>query len=511
MNRGFKLSSAEASGPPKEASIGASPMAFRELPGPEFWAFLIVLLMLILCYLPAVTSSFGYADDFPQLAESTNGVKWVQDAWTKAGRPIGGLLTEFSFRVARTIPGLALLRGLGLVLMLIIAAMMYVELKRCFKLPIRAALGAVFICSLPPFQVYVGWASMWLYLIPPVLTYLAYWLLVRAEGASIRLQVLFSVVSAVIVLVSLNIYPPSTMFLWFWFGVGVFAPEIGIRRILLRFMRVLVACGFGCVSYYVIYKLLGYSDPRSQLSMEFGKKMRWFVIDVLGTASHLQWFDSRTIWVPVAAWTIILVGFLVVCRSSRTRWIGGIVLSVALLPLCYLPILVVQEFEVSFRSQIALASFIGFLVCFGATNIVRAASRWQRTGVGVLALIVAAGLVKGNINLVSNIVAPQSFEYLYLKSNVVNGLRSGRKIAVIEGDLGAWLSHRKWNEFSLITTVMPSEYHMLGAMARVIARDASAEAGVPGTGYRLDILSRSQRPAADSYIVDMDAFAKMLP
>jgi hypothetical protein len=79
---------------------------------------------------------------------------------------------------------------------------------------------------------------------------------------------------------------------------------------------------------------------------------------------------------------------------------------------------------------------------------------------------------------------------------------SGREsIVLIQVDQGKWLAvNRHWDEFRVITSVMPLEYHMLPAMAALILRDSNA--GQPASIVAIPADSPIER-RDETVIIDM--------
>lgn len=428
----------------------------------------LLLMALALCYAPALSSTFGFADDFPHLMEAHNQVKWVQEFWSKAGRPIGGFLTEWGFRAVGTIAELACLRATALLLLLVLAALIYRHLLIWLREPPLAALATAFVCTQPPFVLHVGWASLWLYLINPLLSYAAYHAITRGEQGDYRRRAKWLLTALLLLYIALNIYQPSAMFLWFWFGVEAVLGDTKPRYLLRRFILFLAVCAAAATLYYGIFRLLGYHSSRAQFVLDVPRKLEWFLRTVMTTASRLQWFENVSRWLPLTVWLVIVPGLVLLRRNRTPDVLMKMAVSAASVFLCYLPLLAVSEYDVPFRSQLALTAYIGALFFVAVYRIMvrlKAAARLRYT---VLCALVAVGLVKSNAILVSHIVLPQSLDYSYLRSALLDAIVAHKK-AVIVGC--ALPPNWHWDELRLITSVMPVEYRMLDAMGFLIVNE----------------------------------------
>lgn len=451
--------------------------------------------VLALCYLPAITARYGFADDFAFLLESHQTFKWVQDSWNQTARPVGGFLTEWSFRAAGTIAGLAYLRAAALLLFLLLALLIYRHLLAFVRQPVLAALAAAFVCTQPPFQVAVGWACLWLYLIASLLSYAAY----HAKRWLVALLLLY---------LALNIYPPSTMFLWFWFGVEAVFSDARLPVLLRRFLALLAICGAATVLYYLIYKAFGYHYPRSELATDFPRKIAWFLRTVLTTASRLQWFECFARWLPLSVWLIIMAGIFLRGNLSAWQAAGRLGIAMAAVWLSFLPMLAVRGWDAPFRTQIALTPLIGALLFLALWPILARLRIPERVRYVGLCALVVAGLVKANRNLVSHIVVPQSLDYMVLRGAITDALAAHKKMVVLEGTPAPkW----PWDEFHLITSVMPHEYSMLKAMAMLIVQEVRpGTRNVPGDVLRVVPHGTPVPPAADTAVIDMQRVIDML-
>ncbi len=189
--------------PPASGAIGL-------LPGT------LLVLAVLVCHGAALAATFGFCDDFPQLLESISLEKWLVQAMVAAGRPAGAILAEYSFRVAGSIENLVWLRAISILLITLFGWMFVSHQIRLGMDSTAAAMASAFVCGVALFGVYVGWASLWLYLAPVVLSYFAYrWsggLTVRRAGPR---SYLAAAAAVAVLYVSFNIYPPATTFFFF--------------------------------------------------------------------------------------------------------------------------------------------------------------------------------------------------------------------------------------------------------------------------------------------------------
>jgi hypothetical protein len=403
--------------------------------------------------------------------------------------------------MAGSIDNLFYLRLLALVILVLLGWILHSHFVSLHIDSINAVFAAAFICSLPCYAVYVSWASAWLYLVPAPLTFLAY----RAVGQGLRAARLRSwllyATAVAILYACFNIYPPSTMFILFWITSELLMLPGSVTKHLRRYSATILVLIVALSLYYGIYRLTGYHHPRSALTADPIRKAVWFVKTVLPSSARLQWFDSDS-WMVVAV--VLGSSTVAILTLPIGDWIErGVRLALVgiLLPAAYLPILAVQEFDVTFRSQIVLASIIALASWLGLS---RGLDRIFPRSISVqafLALILLIDIGKANHNLLRYVILPNSFEYSYLKSQMPHSISGRESIVLIQVDQGKWLAvNRHWDEFRVITSVMPLEYHMLPAMAALILRDSNA--GQPASIVAIPADSPIER-RDETVIIDM--------
>ena len=362
-------------------------------------------------------------------------------------------------------------------------------------------MASAFVCGVAPFGVYAGWASLWLYLPPVVLSYFAYRLAGGLTFRGDRLRpCLAAGAAAAILYVSFNIYQPTTAFYFFWIATELALARESTLRVWRLLVSRLIVFGSAAILYYAIYRLAGLHHPRGELTTEPLARLGWFWTTVAPAAGRLHWFDTESLALPVLVFGLAALAFLLQPALAAGERLLRLLLFLLLLVIFYLPILVVKEYDATLRSQLPLAAILAAAAWLGASRLIRALG-WAAAGRGLLAAILLAALVQANRNMAGHIVFPQAFEYTYLRGQL-HSLDPGTKaVFLLAPDTGLWLAAKgRWDEYRLITSVMPHEYHMLNAMAALILRERPALSGVrveqippgaplpaPGAGQVIDL------------------------
>jgi hypothetical protein len=368
--------------------------------------------LLTLCYLPVLFGRYGFSDDYRLLAfYDRGGILWPL-AFAE-GRPLHALWGYALLARFPDIDSLASLRFLN-VLVLALTACAYA----CVWLYVGARVWEAFAVAvatftLPPFQVLVAVASMGFVLIAIAASLFSAWIAHTAvrKGSNTRRLISFAVAAALLV-IAMALYQPGAMFYAVTAGVLLLAgnPPIGQFS---RALRVHALVGLvGILAAVALYKIGGFAYAAELAGLQRG----YLATDPF---AKLEWFISRpllhalNLWnlLPSTVLAIATAALLVMCLRQHFATAGDaalkrIALSLILLPVCYLPNLVVAESWSSYRSQISLVS----LVCAYLFVGLRTLTRKPRTYRIALAALVIVGLATAIRNVTLYFVLPQSKE-----------------------------------------------------------------------------------------------------
>ncbi len=210
-------------------------------------------------YLPALIFTYGLKDDYTFLATAHGYVHAGQGepmASTRLGRPIFGVLT---WVLDAAIPDIRLLwvaRALSVVGMVLFGLILYRALRLLVTKRWSAVLIALLICSLPPFVVYVGWATLFCAPYSAALGALAALGAADAADAAGPARVRKLLLGAGLLLLALCIYQPTAMAFWLVALIGALSHRHSWES-LVRFIRcaapfaaaVIVAVIFGAILF----------------------------------------------------------------------------------------------------------------------------------------------------------------------------------------------------------------------------------------------------------------------
>jgi hypothetical protein len=387
-------------------------------------------------FLPTLTVAFAFTDDYPVLA-ITNGLgpsAWfgesIVNTTASGGRPFAGLLDQLVFSTAGTIDNLRFVRMIGVIGILALALLLHWALVRAGISRVPAALIAVLVCSMPAFQVYASWAVLFNVPYAALLGGGASLLAASAVHGPRHLRLDRHVGATAMLLGALLIYQPTAMFFWVFLAVALVgsARESERAKNLVRthFGVAAAAIALAFLVQRLALHVVGNTVPnkaRNELTHDVVGKARWFVEEPLYKSLNL--FDlTPSLWLAGTVAAVTTVGILLLLRRRCASPLLYLGVGVLLIPLSYLPNLVVKESFPSYRSQGSLSSLIAIYFCLGALGIwLSIPDGFRRPATERLALMgattfVAASAFLAAKNVTTLFVEPQSTELRMIRSQV---------------------------------------------------------------------------------------------
>ncbi len=420
------------------------PPSFTEYLTRSRTSALAVVLALSTMFGTVVLTPYGYGDDYPLLWMAVSGKSnpyfgsSILQVSSAGGRPIGGLLLQLACSAAGTIDNLRFIRLAGVLGIVALALLLQWALVRSQIPSAFAALIAIAVCSTPVFGVVASWAVSFTM---PIAALLAGGASMAATStlASPRAERLDRLGAACAGLfVALLIYQPAAMFFWVFLAVALVgaARHPGAPSRLVK-VHALVA-GAALMAAFVVSKLVAHlvhdtaaGVDRTGLTHDFVGKGRWFVEHPLYRSLSL--FELRySPWVTAAAIVLglIAVAYWFVLGSAQPVWSSAT--SFALVPLSFLPNLVVKENNsLVFRTGFAMTSLVALYAALGivAISVVareslkdrlggRALARTGRLGFAVSVALVAVIAYHASRNVTTLVAEPQYTELKLVRAHV---------------------------------------------------------------------------------------------
>jgi hypothetical protein len=334
-------------------------------PNVRWQVFVFLLAVLLSCYSPVLVTSYAVSDDYSFLATSLQGRIAEEKALRIAGgRPTDALLTNFFFSYVSDIGDLRYLRLLSIIGITLLAWSVYRTLTRVGWRSYSPVFLSVIVCAMPPFQQHVSWAVSAFY---PFAAVASGWAFSIAEQGFEEGRPLYkwSLAAGAILLelLALTIYQPAAMFFWVFAAIVLFKPRVSLPCILRRFVWYSAIVFAGLILGFGVYQLglAVYGDKlspvRSQLVQDVGEKVFWFFRQPLTNALNLARLSAKS-WLALSI-AIFLFGGLMMYFQGRTKErLYKFLVACSIIPLSYLPNLVIAESWSAYRTLSALTSVV---------------------------------------------------------------------------------------------------------------------------------------------------------
>jgi hypothetical protein len=428
-------------------------------------------------YLPVVFAVYAFTDDYFGVYQGiTRHLNGVTEQIVVAGRPIYAALFYCSFHFMSRIGDLGWLRAIGVAGIAAVAMATWLAAERTsLARPLTIAV-ALLVGLMPPFQVYAAWAVTAFY---PWAALSAIFAFQSIDGDEGHPQTIYSIILGFFLLVaSLAIYQPASTMFWFCAGLSwLSAPKLPS---LCRIARCGLVMAGALLADYTMAKVLPYfygdfvPATRASIATDFLPKMWWFIGQPLQDALNLPLIQPSILGSLIVA-TFILTGLWLSGEGSWKARIARISLAVALLPLSYLPNLVINVDWTSYRTEIGLASLVLFYVATASVGWLRWARLEQKLPIVAGATVLAcSALAVGNI--VYEVILPQTKEYqlvtAYLGTNYAIG--HARQLYLIQARRQDTLApFVRYDEFGIPSSC---QIWVLRGMAWLILRDLKSPA-----------------------------------
>jgi hypothetical protein len=348
----------------------------------------------VVTYIACLTTPYAFEDDYPALADA---MKHSLDSEVRArmlaGRPTLALLFNVTFQNVHSLADLRIVRLLGVFGITILAWLLYRTLRWAGMNTLLALLLPVFICTLPPIQVYMAWAIASIAIYSTVLAGLA---LITVEYATRKvanlraavwrqrmLALLLFPAAVGLLLLALTIAQDTAMFYWVFAAIILFVsgqPLSWVARRLGLYAAVAVAAmvpAFLVVKYLPVWAygtsaLADQTTARNQLlnPSDAMTKAEWFLTNPLQNALNLDNIQPTLPWAALAG-TVILVGLVLYFTGGIGTRLGKLAVALALLPVTYTANLVVAENWSSYRTQVALTALIALYAALAVSGFAR--------------------------------------------------------------------------------------------------------------------------------------------
>lgn len=447
-----------------------------------------VALTVFAIFLPALIVPYAFADDYPVLALA-NGLSAgrpvigseipggffgtnIIETVAGSGRPVAGILDDIVYMATGSVDNLRFVRLLSVLGIVAFAFLLHFALVRVGVRRVPAAIIAVAACGMPSFEIYGSWAVLFNVPWAALLGGCASLFAVNAVegGRDRRLDRMVGAVA--LMLLALLIYQPAAMFLWVFLAVALYGAAKDVRRAwhLIAAHGVAAACAL-LIAYVALkthYAGTVTLNPRDELTTDIGGKIHWFFSDALYQALNLGNVQP-VLWLALLVAAVIVVGLPLLLRRRTRHVLLFSVFAAAIVPLTYLPNLVVRDNLAYYRTELALTTLVVLYVCAGAAGIWFEIRDWlqmrttgatlrRATGIAAVAAVAAVAVSSALAarNVLTYVVLPQSSELSLLRSQV-RALPPGvQRVGFLGTPYNLGISHVvRYDEFGLPSTAHP--------------------------------------------------------
>ena len=427
---------------------------------------LLIVVALLAMYYGSIIGTYGYADDYPMLTGAQSPNSWFHVLYSQNGRIFLGWYTKAVFQWAGSIEGLRFIRLSILLQLILMGWLVYAHLFRINVSRSYAALIAVLVVSLPPFEIMAAWAGLGITVLASALTYPAYRLItLHSDLRSGRTYIAWAA-AITIMWVVFNIYQPSAMFFWFWVAADVLFQTETLRKQLIKILKLGTVFAISGMVYFTIYKAQGLVAQRTSLAGNYLEKAVWFITDAVPSTFNFH-FIEWPIWTGALLLLLCIVAIVIFDPEPLRLRLARLAIVLVLLVFSYTVNLVVGESCALYRTRVALMSVAALILCYAlcltGQNIKVAGKR--ATAVLLIAVAMVA-TCKATYNVLHYIVFPQVIEYSLLRSQLRHfDPAVHRKVYFIPPPFGpALVDQHYYMEFGTPSSCLPAEWGIQQSM-----------------------------------------------
>jgi hypothetical protein len=470
--------------------------------------FISLTAVLLLCYVPVLVTQYAFSDDYSVLATDHRGkIELERETKISQGRPTHALLIELFFH-NRNIGNLRYLRLLSVAGIVLLAWSLYRRLLGAEWSSKVSFVVALIVCTLPPFQVYASWGVEAFFPFAALASGGALSLAERAFHERRPFCTLGLAAGAVLVLLlALTIYQPAAMFFWVFAAIVLFKPGASLSSVLHRFLLYCVIAFTALLLGFSIYKLgsamYAYmlSPLRSHLSQDIGEKALWFFREPITNALNLVKLSPKR-WLAISVGVFMLGGLTLYLEgTAKERFCKGTI-ALSIVPLSYLPNLVIAENWSSYRTLSALTSVIVIYILFAIWGYGRVLGRSLPAAILTVGLSLAAltSSLLAAYNVAVYFALPQYAELQWLRGYLAEqDLSQAHSLYIIRSSWQDSIAPTvRYDEFGTPSSYPPWSS---GSMVYLLLYEMNPEhANLP---IEVTPNDGPDKPPADALIIDM--------
>lgn len=376
-------------------------------------------LFFLIVYNTVLTHSFAFADTYAVVFGAFHHQMYVGiEPSFAGGRPIYAVF-NYIFCITPTFGSFVYLRLFSIAGIAAFSLLFYNFLIKKTNLSIYES---VFISAMfglmPSFQIYATWVVCSIYPWAAMFAVLSYSTLASEKGSYPKKIAL----SFVYLCISIMIYQPTAMVYWAVAAAAWFATDQAFPKIRELFLTAFIMVG-ALVADFIAAKLLPYliysfvpANDRTILVSNYSAKAVWFVQTVLRDSLNFVSIGQRDS-VSIFFAIFILFGFFVYFPGKIKSKIAKLGLAVLLIPLAYLPNLIVATNWAAYRTQVGVTCLLFLYAVIAFIGIMRFCRLTFLTNYFFAVVLIFCGYIAGQ-NVFVEFVKPQTRELKIVASYI---------------------------------------------------------------------------------------------
>ncbi|HEY9682429.1 MAG TPA: hypothetical protein V6C86_12685 [Oculatellaceae cyanobacterium] len=459
------------------------------------FVFLASLVCLAAVYLPLLQYQFGFNDDYFALYERLRNTDWITTMTTQfmlQARPCEALVYIPQVAFLNHIKDFVFVRGLGIVYLAGLATCFYSAFLSVRWSRWQAFAASICLCCVPSFQVILSWITALQFVVPGMLAFGA-WHVLRRNPETYVGKILKYCLSFLLMSAAVTIYQPAAMLFWVFVAIGLSDLESPAQeRLLFLLDAVTVAAAAYALDFAVFqwaklhFGTSGLLPGRAGLCTDVIGKAKWFLRNPL--VDSLNFFRlQNSLSFAMRSAGFIAFGLLLYIRGNFKYLGASLAVALALIPLSYLPNLLISESLSFYRTQIALMCLVTLYAMLAVKGYLKTfLCRGRAFTLIALSSAVLFGLVAYS-NVLDYFAVPQSLELASLRQQA-------------KGDFGPDLAQKPnfltredtlapaicYDEFGMPSSAQEFDHKPLQVLLKLEALEQKNPANAIGDSYSSD-------------------------